>query len=293
MDGASRGIDSAPPNALRARAPTAGLLALATLLAMSAWFSTGAVAPALQAARGYSGGALTWMAVAVQAGFVTGTLALALSNAPDRFRPHRIFMLGALGAAIAAISLLPDQPVAAAIASRFAIGLSLAAVYPVGLKILAGWYRGGRGLILGVMVGALALGSGLPHLFGSVFNPDWQPAIIGAAAATVAGGVIVYSFWLILATLSFWFVRVENILIIFQGVYEAGRWPVGMYPLWLQVALTALVPVAFAVTVPAEAVVGRLTGPMLALALGLALGLLVGARWFWNCGVKRYSGASA
>ncbi len=116
---------------------------------------------------------------------------------------------------------------------------------------------------------------------------------LGFGVTLLAGAAIVYSFWLILATLSFWFVRVENILIIFQGVYEAGRWPVGMYPRWLQVALTALVPVAFAVTVPAEAVVGRLTGPMLALALGLGLALLVGARWFWKCGVKRYSGASA
>lgn len=116
---------------------------------------------------------------------------------------------------------------------------------------------------------------------------------LGFGLTLLAGTAIVYSFWLILATLSFWFVRVENILIVFQGVYEAGRWPVDIYPRWLQVALTALVPVAFAVTVPAEAVVGRLTGPMLALALCLALGLLVGARLFWNCGVKRYSGASA
>ncbi|MCC7265122.1 MAG: ABC-2 family transporter protein, partial [Candidatus Latescibacteria bacterium] len=116
---------------------------------------------------------------------------------------------------------------------------------------------------------------------------------LGFGVTLLAGAAIVYSFWLILATLSFWFVRVEKILIIFQGVYEAGRWPVGIYPLWLQVALTALVPVAFAVTVPAEAVVGRLTGPMLGLALVLALALLVGARWFWKCGVKRYSGASA
>ena len=62
----------------------------------------------------------------------------------------------------------------------------------------------------------------------------------------LAGGVIVYSFWLILATLSFWFVRVENILVIFQSMYEAGRWPVSLYPGWLRFALTFLVPVAFA-----------------------------------------------
>jgi len=116
---------------------------------------------------------------------------------------------------------------------------------------------------------------------------------LGFGLTLLAGAAIVYSFWLILATLSFWFVRVENILIIFQGVYEAGRWPVGMYPRWLQVGLTALVPVAFAVTVPAEAVVGRLTWPVLGLALGLALGMLVGARVFWKWGLRHYSGASA
>ena len=158
---------------------------------MSAWFSTGAVGPALQAARGYSSSDLTWMVVAVQVGFVAGTLALALSNVPDRFRPQRVYFLGALGAVLAALSLLVDQPAATAILSRLGIGLSLAAVYPVGMKIIAGWYRSGRGLVLGVMIGALSLGSGLPHLFGSIFDPDWEPAIIGAAAATLAGGLLV------------------------------------------------------------------------------------------------------
>ena len=68
----------------------------------------------------------------------------------------------------------------------------------------------------------------------------------------MAGGLIIYSFWLILATLSFWFVRVENILVIFQSMYEAGRWPVRLYPGWLRYGLTFIVPVAFATTIPAE-----------------------------------------
>ncbi|MGB8706418.1 MAG: ABC-2 family transporter protein [Dehalococcoidia bacterium] len=74
-----------------------------------------------------------------------------------------------------------------------------------------------------------------------------------------AGGVIVYSFFLILATLSFWLVRVENILMIFQSMYEAGRWPISLYPGWLRYGLTFIIPVAFATTVPAEALTGRLT----------------------------------
>lgn len=112
-------------------------------------------------------------------------------------------------------------------------------------------------------------------------------------AALLAGGAVVYSFLLILTTCSFWFVRVENILVIFQTMYEAGRWPVGLYPGWLQFALTSLVPIAFAVTVPAEAVTARLTPQTLLFAVALAAGLLVVSRWFWRVGVRHYSGASA
>jgi ABC-2 type transport system permease protein len=115
----------------------------------------------------------------------------------------------------------------------------------------------------------------------------------GFVAALAAGGVIVYSFWLILATLSFWFVRVENILVIFQSMYEAGRWPVGIYPRWLRFALTFLVPVAFATTVPAQALAGRLTWQMLLGAYALAAALFAVSRSFWLAGIRRYSGASA
>ncbi|HWQ13135.1 MAG TPA: ABC-2 family transporter protein [Roseiflexaceae bacterium] len=112
-------------------------------------------------------------------------------------------------------------------------------------------------------------------------------------AALLAGGAIVYSFWLILATTTFWFVRVDNILVIFESMYQAGRWPVGIYPPWLRAALTFLVPVAFAVTVPAEALVGRADAATLAGAGALALALLALSRWFWGFGVRRYAGASA
>ncbi|MBL8154130.1 MAG: ABC-2 family transporter protein [Anaerolineae bacterium] len=116
---------------------------------------------------------------------------------------------------------------------------------------------------------------------------------LGFGVALLAGGAIVYSFWLLLATLVFWFVRIDNILVIFQSVYEAGRWPVGIYPGWLQMVLTFLVPVAFAVTVPAEAVVGRLTPESLLGAVLLAVVMLTISRQFWRIGVRHYSGASA
>lgn len=113
------------------------------------------------------------------------------------------------------------------------------------------------------------------------------------ALALSCGVAIVYSFWLMLATMSFWFVRVENILVIFQNVYDAGRWPIGIYPRWLKAALTFVVPIAFAVTVPSEALVGRLTGEALMGALALAAAMLLASRLLWCWGVKNYSGASA
>lgn len=136
---------------------------------------------------------------------------------------------------------------------------------------------------LGVLIVALAR-------LGEKVGP-WQA--VAFAGMLLAGGVIVYSFWLILATLSFWFVRVENILVIFQSMYEAGRWPVSLYPGWLRFGLTFLVPVAFATTVPAEALTGRLDGPTLIGALTLAVALLVASRLVWRIGLRRYSGASA
>lgn len=122
---------------------------------------------------------------------------------------------------------------------------------------------------------------------------------IGVGQATefigmlLAGSVIVYSFWLILASLSFWLVRVENLLEIFQSMFQAGRWPVSLYPGWLRFALTFIVPVAFATTVPAEALTGRLSGLTLWGAIGLAVILFALARLVWRLGLQRYSGASA
>jgi ABC-2 type transport system permease protein len=86
---------------------------------------------------------------------------------------------------------------------------------------------------------------------------------------------------------------VENLLVIFQSVYQAGRWPVSLYPGWLRFALTFVIPVAFATTVPAEALTGRLDASTLLWALGLAILLAALARLIWKLGLRRYSGASA
>jgi ABC-2 type transport system permease protein len=143
--------------------------------------------------------------------------------------------------------------------------------------------------LLNIVLGLGVLAAALARL-GETVGPA-QAAAFGLLL--LAGGVIVYSFWLILATLSFWFLRIENILVIFQSVYEAGRWPVSIYPGWLRFGLTLIVPVAFAVTVPAEALTGRLDWPTALAALGLAALLLIASRIIWRVGLRRYSGASA
>lgn len=143
--------------------------------------------------------------------------------------------------------------------------------------------------LIDILLGVGVLVYGLLRL-GSQFGIGQA---IPFAVALLAGATIVYSFWMILATSAFWFVKTENILVIFQAMYQAGRWPITIYPGWLQAILTFLVPIAFAVTVPAQALTGRLTWQTLTLAVAVAVGLFAVARWFWRFGIKFYSGASA
>jgi ABC-2 type transport system permease protein len=140
-----------------------------------------------------------------------------------------------------------------------------------------------------IALGAAVLGVALARMGARVGFGE----ALAFAAALLAGGVMVYSFWLILATLCFWFVRVENILVIFQSMYEAGRWPVSLYPGWLRIILTFLVPVAMATTIPVQALSGRLTLTSLAGVWGLAVVFAAGSRVLWRIGLKRYAGASA
>jgi ABC-2 type transport system permease protein len=140
----------------------------------------------------------------------------------------------------------------------------------------------------------VGLGLGLVALALVRLGAEVSPLqALAFGVALLAGAAMVYSFWLMLATMTFWFVRLDNILVIFMSMWEAGRWPVGIYPPWLRYTLTFVVPVAFATTVPAEALAGRLTEGTLAAALGLGGLLLALSRWFWRFGVRHYSGASA
>jgi ABC-2 type transport system permease protein len=117
--------------------------------------------------------------------------------------------------------------------------------------------------------------------------------VVAFAVTLACGLALVYCLLLVLSTLAFWFVRVDNLLAIFWSFLDAGRFPVDVYPGWLRVTLSTVVPIGIAVTVPAQAVAGRLDAIGLG---GMVLGTLVVwafASWFWRVGLRTYTGASA
>ena len=121
---------------------------------------------------------------------------------------------------------------------------------------------------------------------------QWHDLV--AFVALLLGGLVsIYCFWLMLATASFWLVRINEVQELFDGLFRAGRYPVGIYPGWLRYGLTFIIPLAFAITVPSEAVTGRLAWQSVAVMIGFTIVLLAVSRWCWKRGLRRYGGASA
>jgi MFS family permease len=166
------------------------LLALALVLSMSTWFSASAVIPQLRDEWALSAGSAAWLTIAVQVGFVIGALASSMLTLADVLPPHRVVFAGSVGAAAANLGLLAAEGVATAILFRAATGLFLAGVYPPALKLMATWFRQGRGTALGVLVGALTLGSALPFLVRGTGGVDWRPVIVVTSALTLIGGAV-------------------------------------------------------------------------------------------------------
>lgn len=140
-----------------------------------------------------------------------------------------------------------------------------------------------------IVSGLAVLAVGLTRISTDVGALD---AVAFGVALTV-GAVLVYCFWLVIATGAFWVVNMWHAVELFDGIYLTGRFPVGIYPGWLRYSVTFLVPIAFAVTVPAEALTSRLEWQTLLLAGAFAAVLFAFTRWFWRFGLRRYSGASA
>lgn len=166
------------------------ILSAAMVLSMATWFSAAAVLPQLRADLGITSAQGSLLTIAVQLGFVAGAVVSAATNLADLLPARRLVLLGTIGAATANLGLLAADGFGGAIIARFLVGVSLAGVYGPSLKSMATWFRRQRGTALGVMVGALTLGSALPHLVNGVGGIEWRVLIVVTSALTVAGGLV-------------------------------------------------------------------------------------------------------
>ncbi len=166
------------------------VLAVAVLLAMTTWFSATAALPQISAEWGLSRSAGAWLTIAVQLGFVTGAVTSAVLTVADLVPPRRLVLFGAVGAAGANALLLAAHDASLAIPLRFATGFCLAGVYPPALKSMATWFRDARGTALGVLVGALTLGSAAPHLINALGGVEWRAVVVATSVLTVVGGIL-------------------------------------------------------------------------------------------------------
>jgi MFS family permease len=185
-------MESVDEAALRGKWRTLLLLAVAELMGMSVWFSASAVVPALGAEWNLSDGGRAWLTMSVQLGFVVGAFGSSLLNLADRWPARWLFATASLLAA-GATALIPmaASGLGLALPLRFLTGLFLAGVYPVGMKIMATWTRADRGLGIGLLVGALTLGSAAPHLLNAAGGAgQWEAGLYGSAMLAATGGLL-------------------------------------------------------------------------------------------------------
>lgn len=139
------------------------------------------------------------------------------------------------------------------------------------------------------LVGIVVLSWGIADLDTSVRAVD----VVGFVLTLAAGTVLVYCLWLAVTTGAFWFVRMEQVQELFTGLYRAGAYPVTVYPTWLRLTLTYLVPIGFAITVPSESLTGRLTWERGLITVGFLVVAFGLTRLLWKAGTRRYAGASS
>jgi len=179
-------VTESTPAVISSQRRALATIAVGQLFALSLWFSASAVAPQLRDLWSLSTGQEAGLTLAVQLGFVVGALLSALFNLADVVPSRRLFLVSALGGAIANLGLLfmSESTVTFTLGLRFLTGVFLAGVYPAGLKVMSGWFKIGRGMALGVLVGALTLGSASPHLVRGL-GLEWQGVVNAASAFTL------------------------------------------------------------------------------------------------------------
>jgi MFS family permease len=180
---------------VRARWWQLAVLSVAELLALSLWFSASAVLPALRREWALGDGGSAALTIAVQAGFIAGTLGAALTNLPDVWPARRVMIVGAvLGALANAWLALTAESLAAGLALRFVTGVAMAGAYPPAMKIMATWFREGRGLAIGILIGALTVGSATPHLISGVTDLPWRQTLLVASGLALLAALLVVAF---------------------------------------------------------------------------------------------------
>lgn len=172
------------------------LLSIAELLGMAVWFSASAVVAVLARDWSLNDSGRAWLTMSVQVGFVVGALLSALLNLSDIIPASRLISVSSFLAALSTV-LIPlfANSLPFALILRVCTGIFLAGVYPVGMKIITTWTEKDRGLGIGLLVGALAIGSASPHLlnaFGGI--SDWKPVMVWAAVLAAIGGLIAWLF---------------------------------------------------------------------------------------------------
>lgn len=167
------------------------LIATVQLLALTLWFSASAVAPQLQTEWGLTQTQTGHLTLAVQIGFVVGALGAAIFGLADVIAARKLLILSAIAGALAngAFTALGPDDWTVALALRFLTGVFLAGVYPAGLKVMSGWFTRQRGMALGVMVGALTIGSAGPHLIRGLGLP-WRSVVLAASGLALLGAAI-------------------------------------------------------------------------------------------------------
>jgi MFS family permease len=167
-------------------------LSIAELLALSLWFSATAVLPALSREWQLGDGGRAGLTIAVQLGFIVGTLLSALGNLPDIYSPRVIMALSAgLGAVVNGALALWVDSLGPALALRAITGICMAGAYPPAMKIMATWFRDGRGVAMGILIGALTVGSATPHLIRGATDLPWRQTLLVASLLALLGCLIV------------------------------------------------------------------------------------------------------
>ena len=183
---------TAPGAVLTTKSASMTVIAACQVAAMALWFSASAVVPSLAAEFHLSSFAQATLTSAVQVGFVVGCLVSAIFGLADRLELRRFFAGAAAAGAIAnALLLVVDPRSVAAPAARFVTGVCMAGVYPVGMKLAATWAKRDMGLLVGILVGALTLGSALPHLFNALGGIDWRVPLATASGCALGAALLI------------------------------------------------------------------------------------------------------